>query len=200
MDGRCDSEATRVLLDRLDAGEAEALGPLLNRHRGAIREAVARRLGVGPRARVDPSDIVQDAQLEAADRLPDYLRRRPMPFLDWLRRTALQRLNKHRRMAAAARRDPARERSMGSEPADDGPSPLQQLVEEDASRHVNCLIDRLSADDAEVLRLRVHRGLPFDRVADVLGIEPAAARKRFGRALLRLRSLLIAEGFSGSSS
>ena len=37
-------------------------------------------------------------------------------------------------------------------------------------------------------------GLPFDEIGVLLGIDPAAARKRFGRALIRLQKALAAAG------
>jgi DNA-directed RNA polymerase specialized sigma24 family protein len=42
--------------------------------------------------------------------------------------------------------------------------------------------------------LRHADGLPFEEIGTLLGIDPAAARKRFGRALIRLQKLLAAAG------
>jgi RNA polymerase sigma-70 factor (ECF subfamily) len=53
---------------------------------------------------------------------------------------------------------------------------------------------RLSDADREVLLLRHAEDLPFEEIACLLDIEPAAARKRFGRALLRLQNILGEEG------
>jgi DNA-directed RNA polymerase specialized sigma24 family protein len=39
--------------------------------------------------------------------------------------------------------------------------------------------------------MRIFEGLAHDEIAAVLDIEPAAVRKRFGRALLRLRTELV---------
>jgi DNA-directed RNA polymerase specialized sigma24 family protein len=36
--------------------------------------------------------------------------------------------------------------------------------------------------------------LPFEEIAQLLDFEPAAARKRFGRALLRLQQALADQG------
>jgi hypothetical protein len=49
---------------------------------------VAEDAGGDPRLRprVDPSDVVQEAQLDAFRRLADYLQRRPVPFRLWLRK------------------------------------------------------------------------------------------------------------------
>jgi DNA-directed RNA polymerase specialized sigma24 family protein len=41
---------------------------------------------------VDPSDVVQETQLEAMRRLEDYLKREPLPFRLWLHKTAQKRL------------------------------------------------------------------------------------------------------------
>src|SRR5205823_3294244 len=54
------------------------------------------------RPRVDPSDVLQETQLEAFRRLPDFLRRQPMPYHLWLRKTAQQRLEMARRFHIAA--------------------------------------------------------------------------------------------------
>ena len=48
-------------------------------------------------ARVDPSDVVQEAQAALARRLSDFLARRPMPFHLWARKTAYERLLNARR-------------------------------------------------------------------------------------------------------
>ena len=55
---------------------------------------MSRRIEPSLRSRVDPSDVVQEAQLDAALRLSDFIERRPMPFRLWILRTAIQRLLK----------------------------------------------------------------------------------------------------------
>jgi DNA-directed RNA polymerase specialized sigma24 family protein len=42
--------------------------------------------------------------------------------------------------------------------------------------------------------MRDFEGLSYQEVACLLDIDPAAARKRYGRALLRLRKLLLESG------
>src|ERR1017187_6891000 len=88
---------TDQLLENVGQGDAEARSCLLDRHRDRLRRMVAVRLDRRLAARVDPSDVVQEAILEADQMLPAYLERRPMPFYPWLRRLAwkrLMRLNK----------------------------------------------------------------------------------------------------------
>ena len=55
-------------------------------------------------------------------------------------------------------------------------------------------VAKLSEPDREILLLRQTEDLPFDEIACLLEVEPAAARQRFGRALIRLQKLLVQEG------
>src|SRR5206468_187588 len=75
---------------------------LLTGQRDALLLMVELRLGAGLRGRIDPSDVVQEAQLEAARRIDDYLARRPMPFHVWLRQTTYENLLRLRRRHATA--------------------------------------------------------------------------------------------------
>src|SRR5689334_12329507 len=110
MDALTDSAETGQLLNALRGGKPEAFGQLFERHRPSLRRLVAIRLDTRLRNRLDPSDVVQDTQMEAFRRLPDYLRRRPMPFRLWLRKTAQERLLMlSRRHLGAARRAVGRE-------------------------------------------------------------------------------------------
>src|SRR4051812_45096266 len=87
-----DSAETRDLLEQVRQGDRQALDALLARHRPALRDFVEVRLDPRVAARVDPSDVVQEAQFAAARRIDDYLQRRPMPFRLWLRKAAYERL------------------------------------------------------------------------------------------------------------
>src|SRR6516162_2573457 len=92
-----DSAETSGLLAQVGAGELRAFERLFDRHRAYLLRVVAARLDQGASARIDPSDVVQEAQLEAYRRLPDYLAARPMPFRLWLRKTAQERVLSIRR-------------------------------------------------------------------------------------------------------
>jgi RNA polymerase sigma factor (sigma-70 family) len=59
--------------------------------------------------------------------------------------------------------------------------------------HVRRALGQLSADDREVLTLVAWEEFSSEQAATVLGISPAAARKRLERARTRLRVLLAVE-------
>jgi RNA polymerase sigma-70 factor, ECF subfamily len=198
-----DSNATLQLLEAAAGGDQAALALLLERHRPFLRRVVARRLDRRLVGRVDLSDVVQETHLDVCRQLPSYLRRRPMPFRLWLFRTAYQRISKtHRRHLRAARRDISREAPMPDESSirladwlvDGGLSPDDQLRQQELADGVRAVLALLPATDREVVLLRNLDGLSNHEAAEVLGIQPEAAKKRYTRALVRLQSLLKRHG------
>jgi RNA polymerase sigma-70 factor (ECF subfamily) len=201
-----DSTGTRDLLDQVRAGRPRAIDQLVDRHRSYVRRVVELRLDPQLRARVDPSDVVQEAQLEAVRRLGGYLEQPPMPFRLWLRQLAYDRLLMlHRYHVGAARRTAKRDVALpdwssvllGQQLLDAGPSPAERLSRHELARRVRGAVAGLGEADREVLLLRNFEGLSNQEAAQVLGIAPAAASQRYGRALLRLRNLLVAGGLEG---
>lgn len=200
---RSDSAATRGLLDRVASGDPAATGELLAHHRSALIAFVGLHFDPRAAARLDPSDVVQEAQAELARRMPDYLARRPMPFHLWARKTAYERLlDAHRRHLKRARRTVAREEPwpdrssmalarplLGREP-----TPSQEVEAREFAQRVSDAVAGLPDTDREVLLLRHADSMPFAEIGELLGVEPAAARKRFGRALIRLQKALSDAG------
>jgi RNA polymerase sigma-70 factor (ECF subfamily) len=208
MDGvQPDSVETQSLLLQADSGDRQAFEELFARHRPALRRAVELRLDAKLRARVDPSDVVQETQLEAFQRLPDYLERRPMPFRLWLRKTAYERLLKVQRQhlktakRAAGREVPLPQESsllLAEQLLAAGPTPSQQVAKRELVRRLRSALSELPSAQREVLLMRNFEGLSYQEVAYILDIDAAAARKRYGRALLQLRHRLLEGGLRES--
>src|SRR5690242_957998 len=87
-----DADDPSELLRRARQGDAVALGELLARHRDRLRRMVGLRLDRRLQGRIDPSDVVQESYLEAAERFAEYARDPDMPFFLWLRFLTAQRL------------------------------------------------------------------------------------------------------------
>jgi RNA polymerase sigma-70 factor, ECF subfamily len=193
-----DSQETEELLEQAAAGDAQAGERLWQRYRPRLREFVEVHLEPALRARLDASDVVEEAQIEATRRLPDFLRRRPMPFRLWLRKTAYERLLMLRRRHRAARRSVGREVQLPDRSSlvlaqnllAPNSSPSRRAEREEQARRVQEALARLAEADREVLLMRYYENLPYEDIACILGIEPAAARKRHGRALVRLHKAL----------
>src|SRR5262249_2616896 len=98
--------------DRLEGGPG--WGEFLSTHRDRLRRMVALRLDHRLRGRIDPSDVIQEAFLEATGRRAEYERQSdPMPPFLWLRFLALQQLQlAHRRQLGTRSRDATREVSI----------------------------------------------------------------------------------------
>ncbi|HVW37853.1 MAG TPA: sigma-70 family RNA polymerase sigma factor [Pirellulales bacterium] len=202
-----ESEVTAALLLRVEAGEQDAFSQLFARHRDWLRRLVEVRRDVRLAGRVDPSDVVQDAQLETFRRLSEFLSRRPMTFRLWLRKTLEQRLQMvQRQHVEAGKRSVGREQSVGgssavgqgAEFAGRGPSPSQQVARHELAGRVREALLQLPEADREIVLMRTFEGLSYDEAAYVLEIDAAAARKRHGRALVRLHRLLTAGGLTES--
>ncbi len=204
-----ESQETRLLLEQVHAGKPGAVDGLLARYRDDLLQMVRLRLDPKLRQRVDPSDVVQEAQMEAARRLPAYLARPPMTFRLWLRQITYDRLLMMRRKhldagrRAVARELPLPDRStahLGRQLTADASTPSQHLIRGELARRVRQAISELSETDREILLMRNFEGLSNQEAAQVLDIEPSAANKRYGRALLRLRAVLLEGSMKESAS
>jgi RNA polymerase sigma-70 factor (ECF subfamily) len=165
---------------------------------------IAVRLDRRLAARVDPSDVVQESMAEAAARLDEYVRDRPLPFYPWLRRIASDRLaDASRRHLRAGRRSVGRE-----EPAalpgesvvelaerllasNGGPSARMRRLER--RERVQAALESLPDRDRDVLVLRYLEDLSTADAAAVMGVTEGAVKMRLLRALQRLRDVLDEE-------
>ena len=188
---------TEELLDRAGRGDQAACHDLLARHRARLREMVALRIDRRMAARVDPSDVVQDALADAARNLSDYLVSRPIPFYPWLRQFAWERLLQlHRFHLQAKRRSVDREQlrifdlsadseaALSERLAYSTRSPSARLLDDELRQRVQAAIEELPSRDREVLVLRYLEQLNTTEIASVLGIGEAAVKAVIA-ALLR---------------
>ena len=193
---------TQELLERSVRGDAAARQQLLARHRARLRRMVAVRLDPRLGARVDPSDVVQEALADAAVHLDDYLRDRPLPFYPWLRQFAWERVVKaHRDHIHAQRRSILREepdmplpdesvRQLAHRLLASGTSPSRRLIRQEQRERVRAALAELAPRDREILVMRHLEQMETPEIAAVLGISEGAVRNRQYRALIRLRALL----------
>lgn len=199
----CDDPETEARLDQAAAGDEPALRWLLERHRPRLRRMIAVRLDTRIAARIDPSDVVQETLVDAARKLGDYLRERPLPFYPWLHRLASERLtHAHRHHLGALRREAGREQPGGIAWAETstlrladlltaaGSSPSTRLIREEERQEIWRALAALAEQDREILVMRYLDQIAFAEIAAMLGITEGTARVRHFRALQRIGPLL----------
>jgi RNA polymerase sigma-70 factor, ECF subfamily len=198
-------------VDRLRREGHAALAELFTKHRERLRRMVDMRLDRRVAGRVDASDVLQEAFVDASKQLERYLRDVPMPPFLWLRFLTGERLMAtHRRHLGAKMRDAKQEVSLRiharpdvrSESLSFGlagklTSPSVAAVRAEVNDRLRKALDELEVLDREILSLRHFEELSNTEAAEELEITTAAASKRYIRALERLRKAV--EGIPGLS-
>ena len=200
-----DSGETNHLLEHLEEGKA-VFDQLFARHRSFLKSAIEYRMDQSMQSRLDASDIVQETELQAFERMADYLERRPMPFRIWLRKTAQEQLIMARRKhIGATRRSVKKEFQVPDHSSiqlaklvSHQETPSRVVSDAELSDRVKRALAELEEKDRDVLLMRHYENLSYNEIACVLEIEPATARQRGGRALIRLNQLLSKQGITGS--
>lgn len=186
-----------VLLSRARGGDQEALGLLLEEYREYLRILARRRVGRDLQVRLDASDLVQEALLEAHRDFRQFLGQTEAELTVWLRQILVRNLADQLRHHQSQKRNFQREQ------------PLAVLVEQahqslaapisspsaQASRREHAVLlanalARLPEDYRSVVTMRHLEGRSFDEVAEVMGRSSGAVRMLWMRALERLGALM----------
>jgi RNA polymerase sigma-70 factor (ECF subfamily) len=205
------STDTASLLEQARAGDQAALNEIFDRNRARLRRMVELRLDRRLQARIDASDVIQEAYVDAVRRLEEFLSRPDYPLYLWLRQIVGERLLKlHRYHLGTRMRDAELEVSIyrGALPAATSAalaaqllgkhtSPTQAAVRVERMLRLQEALNSLDPMDREVLSLRHFEDLTLAETAQSLEIKEAAAAKRYIRALKRLKAVLAS--MSGGS-
>ncbi|MDG1875474.1 MAG: sigma-70 family RNA polymerase sigma factor [Mariniblastus sp.] len=192
------------IVEALRAEREEALAKYFFAVQGRLKRIVNFRLDYRLGGRVSESDVIQETYVRAAKRIDSFLDKEDMPFFVWLRLEVNQKLHEiHRHHFGAEKRDVRKEMKLGK--ANDSGKTSMQLAAHIVAKLTSPsrLIERaeqiailektlgeMNELDREVIALRNFEELSNIETAKTLGIEPAAASKRYLRALKRLREIM----------
>jgi RNA polymerase sigma-70 factor (ECF subfamily) len=198
------------LLAKVRTGDQAALAELFARHRDRLRRMIQLRLDHRLAGRVAASDVLQEAYIDAVKRIDHFFAKPDQSFFGWLRLVVGQRLADVHREHLAQKRDAAQEVPIhrGAPGADsaclaacllgDGTSPSNAAARSESFARLEEALNQMDPLDREVLALRHFEELSNAESAALLGIQPAAASKRYVRALARLKQILeTIPGFDG---
>ena len=192
--------------DRID------LAAQLAEHRERLTKMVRFRMDKRIRGRIDPSDVVQEACLEAFRRFDKFREDKKMPFYVWLRFLTVQQLQiAQRKHLAYQVRSVAKDvplNAAGSQSSNIGiladalsgniTSPSNALAEKELRERLVAALESLDEKDREILALRHFEQLNTIESAQVLGISEGLASTRYGRALRKLMTVMKNQSSSDS--
>ena len=169
------------------------------------------QLGARPRAKLDASDVVQQAILHAHQRRAQFRGGTEGEWLAWLRAILANALAAASRRFGAQARDPGRERSLEAELdrsasrlegllAADQTSPSEGAVRGEELLRLAHALAGLLEDQRRVVELHYLKGLPVAEVAEKIGRTRPATVGLLFRGLKRLRELLREPGESGNGT
>jgi RNA polymerase sigma-70 factor (ECF subfamily) len=198
---------TERLVEEAERGDNSAIECLLERYRPRLTQMVRLRMDPRIRARVDPSDVIQDALTTACEKLDQYLHTRPIPLYPWLRRIAWEKLvHAHEKHLDAQKRSIRQEQrghwgisddsamQIAALLAGDLTSPSEAAVRNEVRLGVRAALAELSELDREVLLQRYIEQLSAKEIAAGMNTTEAAIHMRHMRALEKLHRLLSGDG------
>ena len=189
-------ETSLDLLQRAQAGDAEALEALIARYLPRMRRWARSRLPVHARGMADTSDLVQDSLFQAFRRIDKLEIRGEGSLQAYLRQTLHNQIRQEIRRASRRLPRAGADLDQGNDEVEDTtPSPLEQAIGREALQRYERALAALRPEDREAIIARIELGLTCQEVADALGKPSAnAARMAVERAILRLVECLNEDG------
>ena len=189
------------LIERARRDEPGALDRLLDSYRNYLRLLARTGLDASLQGKADPSDLVQDALLKAAQRFGQFRGATDAELAGWLRQILARCLADFVRRYRTKGRRAGREQSLdqlldrSSQAlegvlATTGPSPSASAQRRDLGVVLSDALAELSEDHREVIVLHHLEGLSWEEVARRMGRTSGAVRKLWTRALKQLRPLI----------
>jgi RNA polymerase sigma-70 factor (ECF subfamily) len=179
------------------AGSADALGQALDACRDYLLLIAQQELDPNLRAKGGASDIVQETFLEAQHAFQNFQGKSDEELRAWLRRILLNNLGdftrryRHTDMRAVAREvglnGEGSSAPLGANLAAETSTPSAHALEQEEAELLEQAVDRLSEDYRQVILLRYRQELSFEEIGERMNRSPAAVRKLWARAMVRLR-------------
>jgi len=171
----------RELVQRLRAGDAEALRAVVERYQQRIFSLI---FGI-VRDRHEVEDVAQEVFLKIFQRIDAFDGR--SKFYTWLYRVAANAAKDHVKKLS---RRPAVPLDENAPLPDEAAGPGEHASRQESRRIVREAIDSLPPRYREVLALREIQGLSYTEIADVLRLSMGTVESRLHRARARLKRRL----------
>lgn len=187
-----------ALLEAARAGDDAALGRICHQLRQYLVLTAAGDLGTDLQSKLDASDIVQQAMLEACRDFASFRGGSEEEFRNWLRRLVRNSMiDATRRYRETRRRDLSREIPLDDPrrrvaPIDNDPTASSCFRRRETDEELLRAIASLPEQKRRVIELRHRDRLSYDQIAVELNITIDAARKLWSRTVELLRQQMTA--------
>ena len=161
-------------------GRADLLEGLVRRHGTPLLTFLTRMVGNRHRA----EELFQEVFLAVWLKRQQY--KHPRPFRPWLYAIALNRCRADFRL----RRSGAVTLPDEHCPADPDASPAEHVIAAETAERVSQAVTRLPPQQRTVVVLRVYQGLPYARIAQIVGCTEGTVRSHMHHGLAALRQEL----------
>ena len=185
--GTAAADASFVLLQRAQAGDAGALDELVGRYLPRLQRWASGRLPRWARDVADTQDLVQETLLNAIRNLQTFEPRGVAAFQAYLRRAFQNRIRDELRRVGRR----ASVRPLDADYQDSGPSPLEEVIGREAYTRYESALEQLGPRDRNAIIATVELGCTREELREVLGTRTVnAARVAADRALIRLAKMM----------
>ena len=188
------------LIRRAQQGDNSAFEQLLLAHQKKVYN-LCLRMAANPD---DALDLSQEAFIKAWRALGQYqfeaslstwlFRLTSNVCIDFLRR------KKRRQETSLTKNYDDRDEGAELSIPDVNPLPEQQAITNETKIELARAMGQLAPDHREILQLRVVEDLPYEQIADILGVRVGTVKSRLARARLSLRKILKAGNYFDAAS
>lgn len=180
------------MLEAARKGDGTALGLLCEHLREYVSLVAAAGLNRGLRAKVDPSDIVQQSFMEAQTGIGEFRGTSELEFRTWLVRLVEHNLlDVHRHYQQARRRNVSREVPFAPQQyVSPQPTASSILLKRERDEQLASAVAMLPERRRQIIELRHQHRLGFAEIGLQLNISEAAARQLWVRTVNELRKAL----------
>ena len=183
---RSSPEEDRQVVQAVLAGDTEQFAKIVRRYEVALLRVAISRLG----RREWAEEVVQESLLAAFRSIRSYNEK--YNFRTWLW-TILLNQCRRRYQRAKSKPEPVPIESAGESPerlVSSQPTPVEQAIQAEQSRHLDTLLDQLPSQQADALRLRFFANLKYDEIAQTMGCSLSSAKNRVRTGLSKLSTKL----------
>ena len=184
------------LLGTVQQGNKSQLGALLDLYRGFLLDSAGAKLSPDLAVKVSQSDLVQETLIDAAHGFSEFRGTTEHQLRAWLQQILSRKVvDAFRDYRRSLKRDITREVPLCGDATTleipvDVPTPINQLVTAEQHEHLAWALEKLNAEDRQVIALRTFERMNFEEVGQQIGKSGDAARKHWFLAVRRLRDAI----------